>query len=121
MHALQVCRGLLQAHRLIFSFLICTSIQQQAQAITAAEWSFLLRGAQPLPTTRPNPAPTVLTPAVWGCLHALEETLPAFKGIARSFALDAQAWIKWLQSPQPHLIDMPASWQSEVNCNALMP
>lgn len=112
---LQVCRGLFQAHRLIFSFLICTSIQRQAQHITPAEWSYLLRGAQPVPTTRPNPAPTVLTPAAWGGLHALEEVLPVFKGIVRSFVLEGQAWIQWLQSPEPHLKDLPASWHSEVN------
>lgn len=111
---LQVCRGLFQAHRLIFSFLICTSIQQQAQHIAPAEWSYLLRGAQPTPTTRPNPAPTMLTPAAWGGLHALEEVLPVFKGIVRSFALEGQAWIRWLQSPEPHMRDLPASWQSEV-------
>lgn len=109
-----MCRGLFQAHRLIFSFLICTSIQRQAQHITPAEWSYLLRGAQPSPTTRPNPAPTVLTPASWGGLHALEEVLPVFKGIVRSFVLEGQAWIQWLQSPEPHLKDLPASWQSEV-------
>ena len=112
---LQVCRGLFQAHRLIFSFLICTSIQQQARHITSAEWSYVLRGVQPTPTTRPNPAPTVLTPASWGGLHALEEALPVFKGIVRSFALDGQAWIQWLQSPEPHLLDLPVSWQSEVS------
>ena len=112
--ALQVCRGLFQAHRLIFSFLICTAIQQQAQSITTAEWNFLLRGAQAGPVTRPNPAPAVLTAAAWAALSALEDVLPVFKGLMRSMTLEAQAWIKWLQSAAPHLTPLPASWLPEV-------
>lgn len=111
---LQVCRGIFQAHRLIFSFLICASIQQQAQAITTAEWNFLLRGAQPAPVTRPNPAPTVFTLAIWAGLTALEGVLPVFKGMVRSVTLETQAWIKWLQSAELHLKPLPASWQAEV-------
>ena len=110
----QVCRGLFQAHRLIFSFLICTSIQQQAQAITAAEWTFLLRATQPVPVTRLNPAPSVFTPAMWGGLATLEEVLPVFKGVLRSVTLETQAWIKWLQSATPNVQPLPASWQAEV-------
>ena len=112
--ALQVCRGLFQAHRLIFSFLICTAIQQQAQSITTAEWNFLLRGAQAGPVTRPNPAPAVLTAAAWAALSALEDVLPVFKGLMRSMTLEAQAWIKWLQSAALHLTPLPASWLPEV-------
>ncbi|DBA83803.1 TPA: hypothetical protein ACH3X1_006326, partial [Trebouxia sp. C0004] len=108
-----VCSGLFQAHRLIFSFLICIAIQQQAQAITTAEWNFLLRGAQTGPITRPNPAPAVLTPAAWAALSALEDVLPVFKGLMRSMTLEAQAWIKWLQSAAPHLTPLPASWLPE--------
>ena len=115
---LQVCRGLFQAHRLIFSFLICTAIQQQAQAITTAEWNFLLRGAQAGPVIRPNPAPGVLTPAAWAALSGLEDVLPVFKGLTRSMALEAQAWIKWLQSAAPHLTPLPASWLPEVGSRA---
>lgn len=115
---LQVCRGLFQAHRLIFSFLICTAIQQQAQAITTAEWNFLLRGAQTGPVTRPNPAPAVLTPAAWAGLSALEDVLPVFRGLTRSMTLEAQAWIKWLQSAAPHLTPLPASWLPEVGSRA---
>lgn len=111
---LQVCRGLFQAHRLIFSFLICTAIQQQAQAITTAEWNFLLRGAQAGPVTRPNPATAVLTPAAWAALSALEDVLPVFRGLTRSMTLEAQAWIKWLQSAAPYLTPLPASWLPEV-------
>lgn len=40
--------------------------------------------------------------------------MPVFKGIVRSFALEGQAWVRWLQSPEPYLEDLPVSWQSEV-------
>ena len=42
---LQVCRGLFEAHRPLFSFLIATAIQRTAGTIPGESWSFLLRGA----------------------------------------------------------------------------
>ncbi|XP_052130991.1 dynein axonemal heavy chain 6 [Frankliniella occidentalis] len=39
-----VSRGLFERHKLVFSFLLCTSIQQQANSITEPQWNFLLRG-----------------------------------------------------------------------------
>lgn len=104
---MQVCRGLFQAHRLIFSFLICTAIQKQSSSITAADWSFLLRGVEPKPTTRPNPAPTALSPQQWGSLAALEEALPAFSGLLRSFTLETQQWLKWVQFTPADLAAIP--------------
>ena len=42
-------RGLFEAHRLLFSFLICTAIQRDAQLVSAPSWDFLLRGAPATP------------------------------------------------------------------------
>ncbi|KAK3932091.1 Dynein heavy chain 6, axonemal [Frankliniella fusca] len=39
-----VSRGLFEKHKLVFSFLLCTSIQLQANSITEPQWNFLLRG-----------------------------------------------------------------------------
>ncbi|KAG8249564.1 hypothetical protein J6590_017548 [Homalodisca vitripennis] len=40
-----VSRGLFERHKLVFSFMLCTSIFKNAGSISEAEWSFLLRGA----------------------------------------------------------------------------
>lgn len=40
-----VSRGLFERHKLVFSFMLCTSIFRNAGNVSDAEWSFLLRGA----------------------------------------------------------------------------
>ena len=43
-----VSRGLFERDKLIFSFLICTSIDRNSNMITPIAWSTLLRGAIPI-------------------------------------------------------------------------
>ncbi len=40
-----ICRGLFESHKKIFSFLITTSIRRQTQEITLNQWNLLLRGS----------------------------------------------------------------------------
>lgn len=40
-----ICRGLFESHKLLYSFLICTSIMRNAKRIPEDCWKFLLRGA----------------------------------------------------------------------------
>lgn len=42
-----ICRGLFERDKLIFSFLIATSIDRYSEVITASGWSIVLRGAMP--------------------------------------------------------------------------
>lgn len=39
-----VCRGLFEAHKIIFSFMICASIQKNLQEIDEVSYNILLRG-----------------------------------------------------------------------------
>ncbi len=39
-----ICRGLFEAHKIIFSFLIATEINRKAGKISDPAWSLLLRG-----------------------------------------------------------------------------
>ena len=43
-----ISRGLFEADKLIFTYLIATSINRQSGIITPAGWNTLLRGAMPL-------------------------------------------------------------------------
>ena len=40
-----ICRGLFEKDKLLYSFLNTSSIQRRADQISAAEWSFFLRGS----------------------------------------------------------------------------
>lgn len=43
-----VSRGLFEAHKIIFSFLICTSINRNSERIKEHHWNLILRGPGPL-------------------------------------------------------------------------
>jgi len=57
---LNVSRGLFVAHKVLFSFLICTSINRNSGKIKEALWSTLLRGPgvynKSLQPENPNPS-----------------------------------------------------------------
>mmetsp|Transcript_28797 Transcript_28797/g.26008 ORF Transcript_28797/g.26008 Transcript_28797/m.26008 type:complete len:185 (+) Transcript_28797:2723-3277(+) len=68
-----VCRGLFEAHKVIFSFLIITSIQKQAKTLDLGLWSIFLKGAgvfnkemQPK-----NPEPRVIGNLEWDLAYYL--------------------------------------------------
>jgi dynein heavy chain len=42
---INICRGLFEAHKLIYSFMMCTSIKRKENVIDMAGWNLLLRGA----------------------------------------------------------------------------
>lgn len=42
-----ICRGLFERDKLIFSFLIATSIDRYTEIIHSSGWSIVLRGAMP--------------------------------------------------------------------------
>ena len=39
------CRGLFEAHKLVYSFMLCADIMRQEEKIGQTEWNFFLRGA----------------------------------------------------------------------------
>lgn len=62
-----ICRGLFESHKKIYSFLICTAIRRENKTITFAEWSYLIRGTTKTATS-PNPDTTLLSAAGWDFL-----------------------------------------------------
>ncbi len=72
------CRGLFESHKMIFSFLIVTSIQRNSGAVAPAQWDFLLRGGREPDRLRPVPPALagVLTPAAWLQVQCAERCVP---------------------------------------------
>lgn len=83
-----VCRSLFERDKLMFSFLLATTTQLGAGAITPEQYGFFLTGGVGL-TAREidNPAEAWIPPKAWAdvaCLHHLES--PGFRGIALDIA-----------------------------------
>ena len=70
-----VSRGLFEADKLIFTYLIATSVDRQAKIITPAGWNTLLRGAMPLTAQQkdakpPNPLPGAMSELNYEVLYS---------------------------------------------------
>ncbi len=111
-----VCRGLFEEHKLIFSFLIVTSILRDANDISPAEWNFFLRGGRGDPNRAKNPDPNVFSTAVWEMCIALQYSgIPAFEGLCGDIAADIAAWTKWIKAEKPHTEPLPEPWNLTLN------
>jgi dynein heavy chain len=69
-----ICRGLFESHKKIFSFLICTSIRRRAGAIGPNSWNLFLRGAAPIDAPKSsNPDKIFLKDTTWNFILASAE------------------------------------------------
>lgn len=77
-----ICRGLFERHKLLFSALICFQILRHRAEIPRDEWSLFLRGPGPVDrsTQPPNPNPVRLTPVQWDLLFAAEQRSASSSG-----------------------------------------
>jgi dynein heavy chain len=128
---LQVSRGLFEAHRLIFSFLIGSSIMRHKGSVQFSEWNFLLRGAGAMTgqiEVGPNPAEEWVTASSWELLNALETQNVGdhFQGIVEAFAGAHEEWRAWADAPGCETAPLPGVWsqpgtEEEPNPNLLTP
>ena len=110
-----VCRGLFETHKLLFSFLICVAIMREAGGIAASEWSLLLRGAGLATNPADNPLPDLLPEASWNLAFALDRGLDVMRGLCSHIASSGVAWRAWASGDEPHSAPLPAPWGDRLN------
>eukprot|EP00879_Flechtneria_rotunda_P011225 GHRR01011724.1.p1 GENE.GHRR01011724.1~~GHRR01011724.1.p1 ORF type:complete len:1363 (+),score=486.85 GHRR01011724.1:1838-5926(+) len=122
-----VSRGLFEEHKLLFSFLMCTSILRHLSCddISEVEWSCLVRGAaataavsgpdssQQQQTAKPGQLQW-LPDAAWMGLQALEQCVGVLKGIIDSLVQDHKAWQAWYNEAEPQNKSLPHYWQDRI-------
>lgn len=115
---LNVSRGLFVAHKVLFSFLICTSINRNANKIDSQAWSALLRGAgvfdrDQLPE---NPNVHILSSLGWELAYFLEITLPdKFTELTSHIEENMAAWEEFAASNDPQLEPLPEPWNGKLD------
>ena len=111
-----VCRGLFEEHKLMFSFLICVQIMRNEGTVRDEEWLLLLRGAGMTVNKAPNPLPDLIPELGWNLCEALEESLPEqFEGFIDSLRKDAKAWRQWMTTDEPQTEPLPSPWNDSLN------
>jgi dynein heavy chain len=111
-----VCRGLFEKDKKMFSFMIAVQIMmQELKTISAEQWNFFLtKGGFVAPEKMPpNPAEDWLKPDMLGGLMNLQE-LKGFGGLLDSFDTDTAGWKKWFDCTAPHETPLPGKWESEL-------
>lgn len=114
-----ICRGLFERDKLIFSFLIATSIDRYSEVISASGWNIVLRGAMPFTeeqeSKKPtNPLPKLLSNLMYDIIYSSQIAIPAFNGIIQSFDEIEDAWIKWATSEKPEIERLPGEWEEKL-------
>ena len=121
-----VCRGLFEAHKLIFSFLMTVQILRARGEVDTADWLTLLRGPgmTSAPAHLPNPNPKLISQAGWNLLYHLDSVLSGqFAGLASEVssafgggtAAQSAPWKQWATCDEPHLQPLPGKWQEELS------
>lgn len=78
-----ICRGLFEKDKLLFSSCICFQIMRQSAKIHDLEWNFFMRGpgAVSKSTQPPNPYPEEISEPAWDLVYTIEQKM-LFKATA---------------------------------------
>uniref|UniRef100_A0A3P8VN13 Dynein axonemal heavy chain 2 n=1 Tax=Cynoglossus semilaevis TaxID=244447 RepID=A0A3P8VN13_CYNSE len=109
------CRGLFEAHKLLFSFQMCAKILEVAGKLNVDEYSFFLRGGLVLDKEEQmnNPCNNWLTDSCWDNITELNK-LTNLHGIMDSFKDHPDDWNLWFTSADPENAALP-NWENSCD------
>lgn len=129
-----ICRGLFEVHKLLFSFLMTAQILRNGthtaflnkKSISAQEWSFFLRGLEAAKGVLDAPdvgdGPEWLPAAVWQKMNILEklsdfEGIGAYSGICNGIKAGdiSDQWKSFSEDNQLHSRLLPGDWQKKLS------
>lgn len=113
-----ICRGLFENHKMIYSFLICTSIERNKSIISSSNWNFLLRGADMYDKSdQPhNPLPALLKETSWNLAYAFELSHgERLEGLCTSFKTKSKSWNDYATSEDPIENRVPCGFHEKLD------
>lgn len=95
-----ICRGLFNTHKLIFSFLIAFQICKNIGEITDREWNMLLKGVvvDKVEKKYKNPDPELIDEKQWNFILNLELIHENFAELPQQFERNLSQWKQWIQT-----------------------
>jgi dynein heavy chain len=102
-----VCRSLFEKDKLVFSFLLTTSIMRAEGQLPPDEWRFLLTGGIGVGgSTVSNPDPAWISEKAWSEVCRLSDQ-SSFAGLDQHFASNLLGWKAIFDNAEPHTIGFP--------------
>ncbi|OMJ88621.1 hypothetical protein SteCoe_9401 [Stentor coeruleus] len=105
-----VCRGLFNSHKLIFSFLISVQVLKDKGFINEFELRFLLQGPNLVSFKKSiNPSPDTFSEKTWNSISYLQNTCNIFiePPLAEEISNNLLPWKIFASSKEPHLHNLP--------------
>jgi dynein heavy chain len=110
------CRGLFEAHKLLFSLQLCFRIMESAGKLPQEEFDYfgmgpglIDRAMQP-----PNPAKDWLPEVAWDNITEMDTKVSGLSGIVASIQQNARDWKNWYLSGNPENEPMPGDWSTKT-------
>ncbi|KAJ3105519.1 Dynein heavy chain 6, axonemal [Phlyctochytrium planicorne] len=111
-----VSRGLFEAHKLLYSFMICVAIMRQGRDIDELEWNFFLRGSGKITNDfPPKLAKPWMTPFMWQNCVDLSRHHPKFGYLLEHLQNNAEDWDEYIEDDNPFLCSVPGSAGSKLS------
>jgi len=111
---LNVCRGLFNDHKKIFSFLVASAISLKKGDISKLEWNIFNRGLS-LSKEKPLPLPqgTKLSEKTWNDINNLKQASSVFENLAANVSKNLKVWESWIFSKEIYNEKIPAPYETE--------
>jgi dynein heavy chain, axonemal len=106
-----VCRSLLERHKLLFSFILCVQLAKGHDDVDDNTWRFLLTGGVGLDNPYPNPASDWLNDKSWAEIVRASD-LPRLHGLMAHVKENKNKWKLIYDSPTPHEQAYPDDYES---------
>ncbi|CAF4568450.1 unnamed protein product [Rotaria sp. Silwood1] len=106
-----VCRSLLERHKLLFSFILCVQLGKGRGEVDDNIWRFLLTGGVGLDNPYPNPASDWLNDKSWAEIVRASE-LPNFRNLMAHVKENTNKWKILYDSPTPHEQSYPDDYEN---------
>ena len=117
---LNICRGLFERHKMLYSFMICANVARQANIISDREWNCVMIGpglVEPeILALNPAPANMLWLSEAWADLLMMEVTMPEiFGGLAGDIKGHADDWkVALIDHVSPQTRAFPGRWEQNL-------
>ncbi|CAK9798694.1 Dynein axonemal heavy chain 7 [Anthophora quadrimaculata] len=108
-----VCRSLFEKDKLLYSFVLYTTILIREEIVTREEMSFFLSGGVALAAVPPSPATDWLPDKSWGEISRVH-LLPSFADFQSSFTRNLTKWKQYYDSTNPEDSPIPDPWEKSL-------
>jgi dynein heavy chain len=110
------CRGLFEAHKLLFSLQLCFRIMESLNNLPMDEFNFFAYGGGLIDRSmqKSNPGQGWLSQGSWDAITELDK-LASMQGIVSSIEQMPRDWKAWFMSSKPEDELLPADWSNKCS------